>query len=267
MAMTPKYKHIFIRNLELAESINIGGGHSDQSLPMLAKRWVKRLVANGAIPQNKTGDKMFLAQAMLKNDAAEDVDASITTIVQDLKAKGFGQSIDKLMALLGRKYASARHNTPDEDSSGSGQNEDESEHVQECDPPQRDQRLEMQRDQQACDRKLKNQRERDARRNGSFDIELRRQISTRKGFEKLDLLQQCKDQADNKPESEKFSAAMRSFSTQILLPILRCLEHHCGGDKSVFLSRWGENFSHTSFSSTKCSGRGTVCNGTDARQQ
>lgn len=263
MAMTPEYKHIFIRNLELAESINIGGGHSDQSLPMLAKRWVKRLVSNGAIPRNKTRDKMFLAQAMLKNDSAEDVDASITTIVKDLKAKGFGQSIDKLMALLGRKYGSARHNTP-EDSTGSDRDEDgESENVQECSPTERDQQLEVHIDRQACNRKLKHQRERDARRNGSFDVELRRQISNWKGSQKLHFLQQCKDQADAKPESAKFSGAMRSFSTQTMLPILRCLENHCGGDKGVFLSRWGENFSHTSFSSTKCSGRGTVCKGAD----
>lgn len=219
----------------------IGGGHGQTSLVSLAKHWIESLVRSSSLARNQIHSKTAIAEAMLKSESALGIDDEITQIIEQLKADGHGQSIDKLVALFGRKFAVQAANAIPEITM------DEQKEVGSEDS-------EVERDVQTAAKKtrmLQQQRQRDHRRNGTFDISLRKDVAAAKGANKIELLKRIDLEVRSMPEGEKFSAPMRSFATQVLDPILRCLDRHCGGDVDVFLSKWGQAFAHNKFSSSK----------------
>lgn len=259
--MTPQYKHIFVRNLELAESINIGGGNDKISLEVLAKEWIESLVRNGSLARNRISSKTEIADAMLKNDYSSGIDDRIDSIIRELKDKGVGNYVDELLILLGRKFANNAHFVQESEDVADDSHDDDETVMETVPAAQESHPHTTEKNSLTPQMTQSTQRVRDSRRHGSFDVPIRKDLARLRGKEKLELLKQIEKEVSEMPEGRKLTGAMRSFSTQCLLPILRCLRNHCNHSEEVFLHKWGANFVHTKFGSRKCNGKANDCTG------
>jgi hypothetical protein len=84
--MTPKWKPIYLENLQLALSINTF--NSDGTMQQESAAYVKHIVEIGALNPNRTSHPPSVRKAMLVNDLAQDIHQQIASSLQEAEQLG-----------------------------------------------------------------------------------------------------------------------------------------------------------------------------------
>ncbi len=79
MDVSPKWKAIVIKSLQMAVNLNLDG--SPKPFCELAKLFIGRLVSIGALSSHHMANLQAIEAAILKNDKAEDVPSEIASIM------------------------------------------------------------------------------------------------------------------------------------------------------------------------------------------
>ena len=275
----PKWKSIYLSNLQTVDPMI--DRHSEDSLKTLSDKYILQLDARGAIHiRTARRDWTLLRDGMMKeNTQANDIGAAIDALLSKFKTAGSGsyEDIHKLSSLFARRYASAAASSG---SSGSdcGRDEDGSS------PPPAPGRKQLKRSQSRSRRRRSRSHERDeneeelqppqpkrSRRQGNFDVVARATISSLESDARLQSVLDIGARSDEYAGSEgnnrqSFTNGLRVFLSQVVQPVRRCLENHCGNKKDVFIDRWGAKFRVSKFSTMCCKGEGDAghCSGLDS---
>ncbi|KAI8854053.1 hypothetical protein BC829DRAFT_439525 [Chytridium lagenaria] len=98
------------------------------------------------------------------------------------------------------------------------------------------------------------------RRGGVNDLPERFRLAEQKsGEDKLNFLITFEGSlSSDDRDTSTLTDAARNFCNMTMAPILLCFRDHCGGDQELFIRKWG-NFAPSTFSRTRCKGKGGQC--------
>ena len=245
-----KFKPIFIENLQQARSINRNNG--SYSLYQFCHRYMKDLVRVGEIQQPASSLSMIEKAIAYKRQGSshETIKKFAREHLKDLaftdELLSFVEQQARIMFseynLTSSTNPSSQETSPPTSATGTRRNS--------ADPLG-----------QPPPKKA---------RGGILEIEGKESLRNIKdGMTKLNaMIEMVKSGPQH---TNQMTETSRNFHNKSLLPVMRCAADHCGGEKDVFLKRWGSGellfFSHANFSTKKCPGTGPKCRGEVAEER
>ena len=81
---------------------------------------------------------------------------------------------------------------------------------------------------------------------GKIDLQMRHRLKQSKGSERLSLFLDLNDEFNNATSLDLTEGA-KTFVRQSMKPLIKCYKEYCDYHANVFISKHGEDFSHSKF--------------------
>jgi hypothetical protein len=242
--MTPKWRAIYLEDLQQAMSINTFC--SNRTIQQEAAAYIQHLIGTGALNPNRKNHPPAIRKAILVDDLAQDIHEQLASTVTEAERLGpqFGDLAKKILHLCQRAYI-ATVDCQQLDQIVPSDNDDE-ENVN----------VPTQLNPQIHSIPATEQSRPFRRMSGTIDLaEERKTASKAKGVNKLQMIVEIYSQCHDK-SSHEITNGLRCWISGIAKPIHECLKHHFDGDMDSFIAKAGgsEGFTHSRFGSSRCRG-------------